>query len=60
MAILTLLHDRCQEKSNNSEFLSTPSLQFMFAEKQGICYNKNYAEAQAGHQFPAEIGDKLY
>ena len=25
MAILTLLHDRCQEKSNNSEFLSTPS-----------------------------------
>jgi hypothetical protein len=24
MAILTLLHDRCQEKSNNSEFLSTP------------------------------------
>ena len=37
------------------------SCYFFLPKTEDMCYNiMNCAEAQAGHQFPTEIGDKLY
>ena len=37
------------------------SCYFFLPKTEDMCYNiLNCADAQAGHQFPTEIGDKLY
>ena len=50
MAILTLLHNRCQEKIKNSEFLSAPQANFFIAVSKEMMYNKGHICVQETHE----------